>query len=190
MSRTRFEPESVQIISDLGQLKAFTHPVQARLLRILQKHEATQAELAGFVDEPVESVRQHLDALMHTGLVKEVDHRDGDTHEEMVYRAGARYYGFRPDPADLQLVAGPLSMALLEAVGQELVTSMGEWPSQRMIGQLRRARLSTSRLLEFEERFEELVNEFWGSPDQPANERDGDPVMSLASIVYRYPDQA
>mgnify|MGYP001394842049 CR=1 FL=1 len=189
MSTKQFEPESAQIISDLGQLKAFTHPVQARLLRILQKREATPAELAAFIDEPPESVALHLDALRQAGLIKELGHRNGEADKETVYRAGARYYGFRPDPADLELVAGPVTMALLGAVGQELVASMDEWPTQRMIGQLRRARLSPSRLLEFEERFEELVDEFWGSPDQPAVERDDDPVMSLASVVYRYPDQ-
>lgn len=189
MSAERFEPESAQIISDLGQLKAFTQPVQARLLRILQKLEASEEELATLIDETRDSVHEHLVALMHAGLVKEVGEREGADATVPTYRAGARYYGFRPDPNDLQLVAGPLSMALLEAVGQELVASMTEWPSQRMVGQLRRARLSSSRLIEFEERFEELVNEFWGSPDQDVDEREGDPVMSLASVVYRYPDE-
>lgn len=56
----RFEPERVQIVSDLGQLKAFTPPVQARLLRVLQKHEATGIELATIVGERGAMVRQHM----------------------------------------------------------------------------------------------------------------------------------
>jgi hypothetical protein len=182
-----FEPDSVQIVSDLGQLRAFAHPLQARMLRILQKQEATGPELATLVGEPASLIGEHVEALVHAGLVKISGQRDESG--ETLYRAGARYYGFRPDPSDLQLIAGPLSLALLETVGRELTTSMDSWPSQRMIGQIRRARLSSSRLLEFEERFEELVNEFWGSPDQAVQEKDGDPVMSLASVVYRYPDQ-
>lgn len=186
MSKKRFEPERAQIVSDLGQLKAFTHPVQARLLRILQKQEATAAQLASLVDDPGDAVVEHLHALMQAGLAKEIGRGDDGTAR---YRAGARYYGFRPDPSDLEMIAGPLSMALLKAVGQELTASMQTWPSQRMIGQIRRARLSPARLVEFEDRFEALVNEFWGSPDKPADERDGDPMMSLASVVYRYPDE-
>lgn len=190
MSTKHFEPERIQVVSDLGQLRALTDPFQARLLRILQKHEATGSELERLLGEPAGVVRQGLAALMTVGLVKEVGQQEVPGESQVaVYRAGARYYGFHPDPSDLQLVAGPLSMALLQAVGQELVSSMEEWPSQRMIGQLRRARLSPARLLEFEGRFEELVNEFWGSPDEPAVERESDPVMSLASVVYRYPDE-
>lgn len=187
MSRdNRFQPESFQTISDLGQLKAFTHPIQARLLRILQKYEMTASQLASTIDEPEALVLEHLGAVMNVGLVKQIGPVDG---EPPVYRAGAIYYGFSPDPGDLEMVAGPLSLALLEAVGQELTLSMGGWPSQRMVGQLRRARLSPSRLVEFEDRFEALVDEFWGSPDRPVDEKASDPVMSLASVVYRYPDE-
>lgn len=182
-----FEPDSVQIVSDLGQLKAFAHPLQARMLRVLQKREATATELAALVGEPASTISEHIEALVHAGLVRVSG--QAQAGGQVPYRAGARYYGFRPDPSDLQLIAGPLSLALLETVGRELTISMESWPSQRMIGQVRRARLSSSRLLEFEERFEELVNEFWGSPDQDVDEQDDDPVMSLASVVYQYPDQ-
>jgi DNA-binding transcriptional ArsR family regulator len=186
MSRdARFEPDSFQTISDLGQLKAFTHPLQARMLRVLQKYEVTPAKLASVVDAPEDVIGQHLTALMQAGLVKQVDEKEGQT----IYRAGARYYGFLPDPGDMEMVAGPVSLALLEAVGQELSLSMNVWPSQRMIGQLRRARLSPLRVMEFTDRLEALVNEYWGSPDHPLDEKDGDPVMSLASVVYRYPDE-
>lgn len=187
MSRdNRFQPESFQTISDLGQLRAFTHPIQARLLRILQKYQMTENQLADSIEEPEETVREHLDALIHAGLVKQVGPLDG---EPPAYRAGASYYGFSPDPGELEMIAGPLSLALLGAVGQELSISMQSWPAQRMVGQLRRARLSPSRLIEFEDRYAALVDEFWGSPDQPVDEKDSDPVMSLASVVYRYPDE-
>lgn len=182
----RFEPDSFQTISDLGQLKAFTHPLQARMLRILQKDAGTASRLAAIVEEPEDRVQQHLDTLIQAGLVKKTG-EDADGHA--VYRAGARYYGFSPDPSQHEMVAGPLSLALLEAVGSELSLSMNAWPSQRMIGQLRRARLSPARVMEFTDRFEALVEEFWGSPDRPVDEKEGDPVISLASVVYRYPDQ-
>lgn len=187
MSRgNRFQPDSFQTISDLGQLKAITHPLQARMLRILQKYEMSGQQLAATIAEPEDLIREHLSVLMGAGLVKRVGSADG---EPPAYRAGAIYYGFSPDPGDLEKVAGPVSLALLDAVGQELSLSMEAWPAQRMVGQLRRARLSPSRLVEFEDRFEALVDEFWGSPDQPVDERASDPVMSLASVVYRYPDE-
>jgi DNA-binding transcriptional ArsR family regulator len=182
----RFKPDRFQTISDLGQLKAFSHPLQARMLRFLQKDEMTVPKLASVVEEPDDRVRQHVDTLMQAGLVKDVG-QDGDG--ETLYRAGARYYEFRPDPGEHEPIAGAVSLALLEAVGHELSLSMSSWPAQRMIGQIRRARMSPARAVEFEDRFEELVNEFWGSPDQPVDEKDGDPVMALASVVYRYPDQ-
>lgn len=186
MSENPFEPERVQIISDLGQLRAFSHPVQARMLRILQKDAATEADLAVKVGVDIPTVREAISVLRSVRLVVEAGHRDDGA---TLYRTAARYYGFRPEPGDLGMVAGPMSTALLQVVGQELVESMTAWPSQRMIGQLRRARLSAVRLAEFEDRFEALVNEFWGSPEQPVDERDGDPVMSLASVVYRYPEE-
>lgn len=187
MSEKSFEPERVQILSDLGQLRAISHPVQARVLRILQKDEATETEVAVQTGVDIPSVREALSALQDARLVVEVGHRDSGA---TLYRTAARFYGFRPEPGDLGMVAGPLSTALLEVVGQELVESLTDWPAQRMIGQLRRAYLSPLRLAEFEDRFEALVNEFWGSPDQPVEERDGDPVMSLAAIVYRYPEES
>lgn len=182
----RFEPDSFQTISDLGQLRAFTHPLQARMLRVLQKYQMSASHLAETIGESPEAIHDHLRALMHAGLVHEIAAADG---QDAAYRAGARYYGFRPDPSDLELVAGPLSLALLEAVGHELSLSMSTWTAQRMIGQLRRARLSAARVVEFEDRLEALVNEFFGSPDQPLDEKAGDPVMSFASVVYRYPDE-
>ncbi len=187
MSEKPFEPERVQIVSDLGQLRAFSHPVQARVLRILQKDEATEAEVAVQIGADIPSVREAITTLQNARLVVEAGQRDDGA---ALYRAAARFYGFRPEPGDLGLVAGPLSAALAQVVGQELHESMTAWPSQRMIGQLRRARLSPARLAEFEDRFEALVNEFWGSPDQPVDEREADPVLSLASVVYRYPEES
>lgn len=186
MSEQHYEPDPVQILSDLGQLRAFSHPIQARLLRILQKDTVSEAELAVQAGEDIPSVREALAALRHAGLVREVGRRgDGAT----LYRTGARFYAFRPEPGDLEMIAGPLSTALLQVVAEELTVSMTTWPAQRMIGQLRRAHLSPARLVEFEDRLEALVDEFWGSPDQPVEERDSDPVMSLASVVYRYPEE-
>lgn len=188
MSDTPFEPEVAQIVSDLGQLKAFTDPAQARILRILQKHEATAPQLADLTGESVELVHEHLDALMHAGLVKKIA-PPGDVNGEPSYRAGARFYSFKPDPADLKMVSGPVTTALLGVVEQELTSSMATWPAQRMSGQLRRARLSPVRVIEFEERFEALLAEFFGSPEQPADEKDDDPIISLASVLYRYPEE-
>lgn len=186
MSKKTFEPEPVQIISDLGQLRAFAHPVQARVLRILQKDQSTEEDIAPRVGVDIPTVREAITALESARLVVEVGQRDDGV---ALYRTAARYYGFRPEPGDLGMVTGPLSTTLLQVVGQELMESMTAWPAQRMIGQLRRARLSPVRLAEFEDRFEALVNEFWGSPDEPVDEREGDPVLSLASVVYRYPEE-
>jgi DNA-binding transcriptional ArsR family regulator len=183
----RFEPEPFQVVSDLGQLKAFTDPLRNRILHILENREATNQQLAAIVDEPQAKVLHHVRVLLNAGLIRLVDQRIRGGNVEKFYRATARVYGFRPESPDTEALSGPLSGAALESVAQELVASMTLWPDQPRYWEGRRTRLSPERVEEFNERLLELIGEYWGNPDQPTREDPDGTLMALAAVMYRFP---
>jgi DNA-binding transcriptional ArsR family regulator len=183
----RFEPEPFQVVSDLRQLKAFTDPIRNRLLHILASQEATNQQLASMLDESQAKVLHHVRFLLDVGLVTLVEQRVRGGNVEKLYRATARLYGFRPDPADVETLSGPVSGAIFESVTQELVASLKLWPDQPLYWETRRARLSPARAKEFDTRLLALIAEFWGELGEPAA---GDPevdLMAFATTMYRFP---
>jgi DNA-binding transcriptional ArsR family regulator len=183
----RFEPEPFQVVSDLRQLKAFTDPIRNRLLHILASQEATNQQLAAMLDESQAKVLHHVRFLLDVGLVTLVEQRVRGGNVEKLYRATARLYGFRPDPADVETLSGPVSGAIFESVTQELVASLKLWPDQPLYWETRRARLSPARAREFDTRLLALIAEFWGELGEPAA---GDPeadLMAFATTMYRFP---
>jgi DNA-binding transcriptional ArsR family regulator len=183
----RFEPEPFQVVSDLKQLKALTDPMRNRILHILGYREATNQQLAALLDEPQAKVLYHVRVLLDVGLIRLVEQRVRGGNVEKFYRATARLYGFRPDPADLDNLSGPVSGAGLESVAQELAASLKLWPDQPLYWEGRRTRLSPERMAEFNDRLLALIGEFWGGPEQPVAERQEDDVMSFAAVMYRFP---
>lgn len=183
----RFEPVPFQVVSDLRQLKAFTDPIRNRLLHILANQEATNQQLASILDEPQAKVLHHVRFLLDVGLIILVEQRVRGGNVEKFYRATARIYGFRPDPADVETMSGPVSGAIFESVTQELVASLNLWPDQPYYWGTRRGRLTAERVKEFDERLLALIAEFWGELGEPnGGETDGE-LMALATTIYRFP---
>lgn len=60
----RFETESIEPL-----LQALQHPVRAQVLTVLNDRNASAAELAEIVGEPIGKVRYHLRALSKSGLI-------------------------------------------------------------------------------------------------------------------------
>jgi DNA-binding transcriptional ArsR family regulator len=175
-------------VSDLGQLLAFNDSVNIQLLRVLQREKATIEGLANALEEPVDTVSRHLRALTSLGLVREVGK---DTAAEgTVYRATARIYDLQPEPRDNALVMAPVANATLDAVRHDVVSSLRQWPDQTMNFESRRLRMSKTRAMEFNDRLNELLGEYWGNPDHPVKDDPDEPVMAFAGIWYRFPDQS
>ena len=183
-----FEPQPSQVVSDLGQLRAFNDPAKIQLLRFLQRETATNEQLAASLGESPDAVTDHIRSLLSLGLVRQVGH-DSDGGGA-IYRATARIYDLQPEPKDHAMVMAPLANATLDAVRQDVVTSLTEWPGQMMNFESRRLRMSHVRAMEFNERLIELLGEYWGNPDHPVQEESTEPVMAFAGIWYRFPDKS
>lgn len=184
---TTFEPLPFQSVSEPRQLKAFTDPLRNRILHILADREATNQQLASTLDEPQAKVLYHVRFLLDAGLIRLVDERIKGGNVEKYYRASARLYGFRPHPDDAGGFSGPVSVAGLEAVTQELAASLKTWPDQPLYWEGRRAPLSAEHAEEFNRRLLALLAEFWGDTKDPVDEEPGDHVMSLAMVMFRFP---
>lgn len=183
------EPASFQVVSDFGQLKAFTDPLKMQILRILQQEEATAADLIRATGEPAMSVREHIEGLRSVRLIRVVDQRMDGGHDGGVYRATARVYNLRPDPGGQNHVTASVASASLDSVGREIVASLTVWPDQRLNYEGRRTRLPLSRVVEFNDRLAALIAEYWGSPDQPVEENPSDPLMAFVGFWYRFPEK-
>lgn len=185
-----FQPAPFQVVSNLAQLKAFTDPLRARILHILQSREATNQQVAAIVGESQAKVLHHVRVLLRVGLIRLVEERVRGGNVEKYYRATARVYGFRPDPAEAGEVAGPLSAAALVSSAQELEASLKAWPDQPVYHEGRRTRMSPQRLAEFNDRMLALVGEYWGNPRQTVDEDESDDVMAMVMAMYRFPGEA
>lgn len=180
------EQASSLVVSDSGQLAAFTDPHTMKILRILQEREATAADLARVTGEPASAIDKQIQGLSALGLIRVMGQRDQDTGSGDVYRATARVYDFRPEAGDMKRVSSPVTAASLESVGLEVVSSLISWPDQRINYEGRRARLPMHRVLEFNEELNALIDEYWGSPDQPVEENPNDPMMAMVGLWYRF----
>ncbi|MBK3577983.1 helix-turn-helix transcriptional regulator [Streptomyces sp. MBT65] len=74
--------DETRTITDLGTLKAFTHPLRIKLYRALYvARTATASQLADQVDEAVSLVSYHLRKLAEHGLIEEAEQQSGDGRE-------------------------------------------------------------------------------------------------------------
>ncbi len=185
MNETDYQPDPFRIVSDPRQLKALSDPLRNRVLRILADREATNQQLAEMLDQPQAKVFHHVRVLLDTGLIRLVDQRIRGGNVEKYYRASARLFGFRPGPEE----TAPLAGAVFESITQELVASVTLWPDPPPIWEGRRARIPADRLAEFEERLRALIEEYWGSPEKPAEDNPDADTMAFIALTYRFPGE-
>lgn len=191
--KARFQPEAHQVVSDLGQLQLFANPMKMRLLRILQRQEATIDELGGLIGEAEDVVERHVVELTERRLVRRVDRQVRNGHIRDVYRASARIYQLRPEPVDpvtpaTTFTGSSFAAATLDSVTSEVLTSVETWPNQRMNYEGRRARMSYARAEEFNEKLVQLVDEYWGDGSEPLDEDPDDPLLAFIGFWYRFPE--
>ncbi|MEU6980533.1 MULTISPECIES: helix-turn-helix domain-containing protein [unclassified Streptomyces] len=87
-------------ITDLGTLKAISHPLRMRLYRALfVARTATASQLADQVDEAVSLVSYHLRKLADHGLIEEAESQSSDGRERWWQPSS---YGFSIHEQDLQ----------------------------------------------------------------------------------------
>jgi hypothetical protein len=185
------EQAPFQVVSDLGQLKVFTQPLQVGILRILQHQEVPMDQLVEMIGEPRETVSSHVRELVSLGMVELVAR---DEEHGGIYRAKARIFQLYPNRGhepSLSTTITPAAIATgtAESVGRELGASLTAWPDQVMNFEARRVRMSSERISEFNEKMVELVHEYWGGPDGLVAEDPNDPVMSFIGLWYRFPEK-
>ncbi|MGW3951587.1 ArsR/SmtB family transcription factor [Streptomyces sp. NPDC004752] len=89
--------EETRPITDLGTLKALTHPLRMRLYRLLYiARTATASQLADQVDEAVSLVSYHLRKLAEHGLIEEAERQSGDGRERW-WRPSSRGVSIRDE---------------------------------------------------------------------------------------------
>jgi DNA-binding transcriptional ArsR family regulator len=182
---SQWTPAPIQIVSDLGQLTAFGDPDQSRILRILQRREATVSELAASLDLTQQQVEYHLRWLIDLVLVRPVAAGVVLDDAEPSYRATAVMFSLRPDPRDQETISSSVAVSMLDALSHEIMSSVTTWPDQKMNFEGRRARLPLSRVIEFNDRMTELIREYWGDNVHSVDEDPNDPLMALMSVWYR-----
>lgn len=193
-ANVRFKPAPNQVVSDLGQLQLFTNPLKMRILRILQRQEATIPSLAGVIGESEEVVERHVRELLDRRIVIPVDTRENEAMRHGVFRATALVYNFRPDPAELVSPAtsfdgATLAAATLDSVTSEVMASLTSWPDQRLGYEGRRRRMPHARAMEFHEKLANLVDEYWGDVEEPDDADADDPLMAFVGFWYRFPEE-
>jgi len=190
---TTFEPVPFQVISDPGQLKAFTDPLRIRVINILREREATNQQIADALGEPHAKVLHHVRYLLDAGLIKLVETKISGGNVEKYYRATAHLYGIRPgEPEESREMPG----AMFQAIQQEIVASQVAWPEEFIPWETRRARLSAERQDEFYRKLMALIAEYWGGPSNPDDPVDASPledpslpIQCFAAVMYRDPTE-
>lgn len=111
------EPER---ITELEQLKAFTHPLRIELYRLLMAaRSATASHLAEQTDEAVSLVSYHLRKLAEHGFIEEAAEQGRDGRERWWRVSAARSFTFRAADFD----ATPEGTAALAGVTRELLAT-------------------------------------------------------------------
>ncbi len=178
-----FEPAPFQIVRDPQQLKAFSDPIRNRVLHLLTDREATNQQLAALLKEPQAKVLYHVRFLLGVELITLVREQIKGGNVEKYYRATAKMYGLRPDPGDF----GSISAPIFESVAQELAACENQWPDLLPSWELRRLRLPSERVEEFQQRLLDLIAEYWGGPEAQVPDDPSSPAMAFAAVTYRYP---
>lgn len=161
------------------QLKAFTDPLRNQILAILAEAPATNQQIAGRLGESQAKVLYHVRVLLGQRLIRLVRTNVKGGNVEKYYRAVARVFSLRPGPD----MFPALVTAGLDAVRQEVATSVATWPDQARWFETRSRRISAEHAAEFARRMAELIREFWDEAEEDAEA----PLLGLAALTYRDP---
>ena len=178
-NRTLMQDELV--IADPKAAEALLDPFRYRLFRLLEQPK-TVPELAEQLGSPANRLYYHVRRLAKHGLIEQVDARARGKHTERVYGIAAKRISVSDELEHPPIVAARVSSVLRE-VFDEVADAIERARATRneepglfswLIG-----RLTTERAREFEQRFQELLNEF--ADEEPGD--DATPYGILAAVT-------
>ncbi len=171
-------------LRNIGEIKAFAHPLRIRILHVLADCVATNQEIAAELDEPPARVFHHLHALLDADLIELVETRISGKNVEKYYRATARHFILRPEGGMVRETKVAALGVELDRIRHEALESSATCheASPQLVRQA--ARLHPDRLAAFHEGLRALVHEFW----LPTTDESSDlPTTVLTVLTYREP---
>lgn len=187
-------------ISDLDELKAFTHPLRLKLYRaLLVSGTATASQLADQADEAVSLVSYHLRKLATHGLIEEAEPQSGDGRERWWQVAAQHISVMAQSPDD-----GPETVAARTALSRVAYRVQGElheryldeqpaWPAEWRSAAFASEYLTTltaEELRLLHQEVDAVVDRWWarGRAAQEAGDTEGREHVALQ--FYGFPFRA
>jgi DNA-binding transcriptional ArsR family regulator len=176
-------PQPVYIIDEPEQVKAFTDPLRARVLRLLAQQAMTNQQLADTLGEPHAKVLYHVRFLLDLGLIKLVDTQIKGGNVEKYYRAIARVFDIRATAQADEETNLAVATSLLENMRHDFLASVVAYPDEQSYIHTAAARMPEEKVAEFNQRVRDLMAEYF-VPGEPPD----DPVLHryrLGVMIYR-----
>lgn len=118
-----------------AMLKAYSHPLRRRILRLISRHEFLRAaDIATELDVPANSASFHLRALGEAGLIEEAPDKARDRRDRVwTGRKGALNLGGPENPVADEALGVAVVSALVED-HQDLVRRVVAWTPEYVSG--------------------------------------------------------
>jgi predicted ArsR family transcriptional regulator len=178
-----YEPQPVYIIDEPEQVKAFTDPLRARVLRLLTQQAMTNQQLADTLDEPHAKVLYHVRFLVDIGLIRLVDTQVKGGNVEKYYRAIARVFDIRATAQADEETNLAIATSLLENMRHDFLSSVVAYPDEESYIHSAAGWMPAERAAEFNQKVRALMAEYFVPGDPPE-----DPTMHkyrLGVLIYR-----
>ena len=178
-----FEPQPVYVIDEPEQVKAFTDPLRARVLRLLAQQAMTNQQLADTLDEPHAKVLYHVRFLVDIGLIKLVDTQIKGGNVEKYYRAIARVFDIRATAQADEETNLTVATSLLENLRHDFLSSVVAHPDEESYIHNAAGWMTAERAVEFNQKVRALMAEYFVPGDPP-----NDPAIHkyrLGVLIYR-----
>jgi DNA-binding transcriptional ArsR family regulator len=170
--------EKVKRQASVTDLKALTHPVRWRILRLCLDESLTNQEIAGRLEMSPATTLRHVRALVDAGFLDAEPVRQGMRgSRERPYRATGRTWGMTAVDLDEPGLVQQVDLAVLAAHRAELRQASPDASRDLTRGVLR---LGPESLDELKSRIEALLLEFVAR-DEP----DGESLSYLWSLIAR-----
>lgn len=148
-------------LTTVDQLQALAHPLRQRVLRLLSGEPRTNKQLASRLGTSPGKLHFHVRELEKAGLIALVEARPRGGIIEKYYQATARNITLDFPIGERAMSEGGLTLATLEAAGQEFVRAIAHFGGQPPLTSLghAEARLSGARLARVRALLDEIGEE-------------------------------
>ena len=169
------------VVNTSQQFKAFGDPLRSRILSVIQFQPATAKQIADKLNIPPGTIGHHLQVLEDAGLVQVVARRLVRSIVAKYYTRTARIFMFDFSYEVAEDMA--MSLNIITHARDELADafmSIGEEAS--LLASFPHARLSPERAKEYQQRLNNLIDEFLEEATDPAGT-----VYGLCSTLFIAP---